>query len=75
MSAVMVERCMCGDTECPSCGGSQGTYYGPDPGACPTHCEACGRAIDGVAGYLCVGCEEKLAELIRTIRDYVLLAT
>jgi hypothetical protein len=22
----MIERCMCGDTDCPSCGSAQGTY-------------------------------------------------
>ena len=71
MSAVMVERCTCGDTECPSCGAAQGTYYGGDPGAAPTHCEACCRPIDGTAGYLCAVCEEQLAELLRTIREYV----
>ena len=64
------ERCMCGDTECPSCGAAQGTYQGPDPGEPPTHCEACGKAIDGTGGYLCGLCEEKAAELIKVIRDY-----
>ena len=33
-------------------------------------CEVCGRAIDGVAGYLCGRCEQGTAELVRTIREY-----
>ena len=64
------ERCLCGDTECPSCGAAQGTWYGPDPGASPTHCEACGRAIDSGADYLCSSCAEAAAaELARARRE------
>jgi len=62
-------RCDCGDTECPSCGGAQGTYECPDIGGPPDHCEGCGKAFSpeelksGI--FICADCVAEIAVLIR----------
>lgn len=61
--------CMCGDTECPSCGPLLGNpLAGPaDPGDLPTHCEACGKLMiedEGGTIYLCSGCVLKIHGIV-----------
>lgn len=62
-------RCDCGDTECPSCGSAQGTYFPPDTGTPPDTCEICGeaRSIDEDGGtlYYCARCVKDIKRAIQ----------
>jgi len=62
--------CMCGDTECPSCGPLLGNLEaGPaDTGEPPTSCDACGkhRPIDAIWWALCSECEAEIHMVMRT---------
>ena len=59
--------CLCGDTECPWCGGAQGTYTGSDPGEPLTECEVCEAPLKDqeFATGLCAKCLAEAKTLIR----------
>lgn len=66
---MSIDRCMCGDTECPSCGSAQGTYVEPWVDAPESiRCEICEKLLkaEEFAAMICLECA---CEVKRSVRQ------